>query len=52
MAGAGVTAGSLEDLGAVHFAEGVGEEFQADAVRVLEVDRGAARHLVLHAGRG
>src|SRR6202035_5701112 len=49
--GVWMTRGFLEDLGAVHLAEGVSEEFKADAVRVLEVDRGAARHLVFHACR-
>src|SRR5690349_6946072 len=31
-------AGALEDVAAVHFAEGVGEQFQAGAVGVAEVE--------------
>src|SRR5690242_18847840 len=39
-----------EDVAAVHFAEGVGEEFQAGAVGVAEVQRRAALLHVLDAG--
>jgi V8-like Glu-specific endopeptidase len=38
----------LHDLGAVHFAERVGEQFKPGAVGVLEVDRGLARDVVFH----
>src|SRR5690349_3905411 len=40
-----------EDVAAVHFAEGVGEQFQAGAVGVAEVQRRPAFLEVLHAGR-
>src|SRR6266704_5113259 len=40
-----------EDVAAVHFAEGVGEKFQAGAVGVAEVQRRAALLHVLDAGR-
>src|SRR5205809_5835662 len=43
--------GALEDVAAVHFAEGVGEQFQAGAVGVAEVQRRAALLHVLDAGR-
>src|SRR5437764_2280381 len=44
-------AGASEDVAAVHFAEGVGEQFQAGAVGVAEVERYAAFLHVLHARR-
>ena len=41
----------LEHLGSVHLTKRVREQFEADAVRVLEEDGGAAGRVVLHAGR-
>src|SRR4051794_35632870 len=42
--------GGLTDLGAVHLAQRVGQQFQAGAVGVAEVDRGTAFHVVGDAG--
>jgi V8-like Glu-specific endopeptidase len=45
---AGGGSGALQDLRAVHLAEGIGEEFQAHAVRVAEVYGRTADLLVRH----
>lgn len=42
---------SLQDPGAVHLAQRVGQQLQANAVRALEVNGRAARLGVVHAGR-